>query len=457
MKTFTILGFVIALAATAAGQGRGQGRGQAGPPANLPENPTPVGLPQVTGPVTGPGTMYESVQSLAPGKGLSYFNYEAKEYFVSGTANGRPYKTRVVVRKPVSNAKFNGLVLAEPMHPSGSAHMFEFTSIYGMSTGYIAIDMLIGGMQQVIDHNPDRYKDFTVEPAQNNEVIAQIGALMRSSGSTNPLAGLGMRKMILAGTSATAGTLINYLPAHMVYRTPDMQRIFDGFMPTSNGSLIRQIDVPLVHVPTMLEVRGPNVTSRQDGDAPGDQYRVYEFPGMGHVDSRDNVRLIPNPCKFPTNQFPAQAFMSVALHHLFQWVDKGIVPPNADRIWKDRNEKNDGSPMVMDEHGNPRGGVRNTYVDVPTAGHNVPNEAAAELIPNASAYVAKGGMQAARQMCGLASYQTDLTKAELKRLYGSTKNYRSKVEKRLTELEKAGWSLPVYREMILADAARVEF
>lgn len=453
MKILTVLAVVVAVVATVSGQGRGQ----AVAPSNLPENPTPVAFPAVSEQVTGPGTMYESVQSLAPGKGLSNFNYVENEYFVSGTANGRPYKTRVVVRRPIDNTRFNGLVLAEPMHPSGSAHMFEFTSIYGMSTGYIAIDMLIGGMQQVIDHNPERYKDFKIEPSQNNEVIAQIGALIRSNQNSGPMAGLRVRKMILAGTSATAGTLINYLPAHMVYRTPDMQRIFDGFMPTSNGSLIQKIDVPLVHVPTMLEVRGANITSRQDGDAPGDQYRVYEFPGIGHVDSRDNVRLIPNPCKYPTNQFPAQAFMSVALHHLFQWVDKGIVPPSADRIWKDRNEKNDGSPMVMDEHGNPRGGVRNTYVDVPTASHNVPNEAAAELIPNASAYVAKGGMQAARQMCGLASYQIDLSKAEMKQLYGSKQNYRSKVEKRLTELEKAGWSLPVYREMILGDAARVEF
>ena len=190
MKSLTVVAVVVALAAAAGGQGRGQ----AVPPANLPENPTPVVLPEVSGPVTGPGTMYESVQSLAPGKGLSNFNYEAKEYFVSGTADGQPYRTRVVVRKPVSNARFNGLVLAEPMHPSGSAHMFEFTSIYGMSTGYIAIDMLIGGMQQVIDHNPERYKDLKIEPSQNNEVIAQIGALMRSSGSTSPLAGLTCQK-----------------------------------------------------------------------------------------------------------------------------------------------------------------------------------------------------------------------------------------------------------------------
>jgi hypothetical protein len=42
-------------------------------------------------------------------------------------------------------------------------------------------------------------------------------------------------------------------------------------------------------------------------------------------------------------------------------------------------------------------------------------------------------------------------------LYGDKRQYRSKVEKRLAELEKAGWSLPVYREMILGDAAKVEF
>ena len=88
MKTLAVLGIVMMCAATAGGQGRGEGRGQAVPPANLPETPTAVTLPEVSGPVTGPGTMYESVQSLAPGKGLSDFNYEAKEYFVSGTANG---------------------------------------------------------------------------------------------------------------------------------------------------------------------------------------------------------------------------------------------------------------------------------------------------------------------------------------------------------------------------------
>jgi Alpha/beta hydrolase domain len=97
-------------------------------------------------------------------------------------------------------------------------------------------------------------------------------------------------------------------------------------------------------------------------------------------------------------------------------------------------------------------------VDVPVTKYSVPNEGAVPLIANPSAYVTKnGGQQAANQMCSLSAYQTDFSKDQLKQLYGSKKNYRSKVEKRLAELEKSGWSLPVYREMVLADAAKIEF
>ena len=433
------------------GQGRGQGgRGQGAPAANLPQNPTAVVLPTVSL-VTGPGTMYESVQSLAPGKGLANFKYEAKEYFISGTANGQPYKTRIVVRKPASNSKFNGLVLLEAMHPSGSAHMFEFTSIYTMTSGGAAVEVVSGGLQTVIDSNPERYKGLQVAGPQTNEILAQLGSLVKSKDATSPFAGLTVRKLVMAGTSATAATLIQYLPAHMVYRTPDMQRIFDGFMPTSNGSVIRQIDVPLIHIPTMHEVQTANLTTRPDGDAPGDQYRLYAFPGMGHVDSRDNVRLLPNPCVNPLDEFPAQAYMSVGLHYLFQWVDKGVAPPKAERIVKD------GAAMALDERGNPRGGVRSPYVDVPFAKYAAPNRGATPLIPNPSAYVARTGQRGADQMCGLSAYQINFSKDELKQLYGSKKDYQKKFEKRLSELEKAGWSLPMYKDMILGDAKKVEF
>ena len=142
----------------------GQGGGGRGAQATPPQNPTAVQLPAVTGPITGPGQPYESVQSLAPGKGLANFKYEAKEYFISGTANGQPYKTRIVVRKPASNSKFSGMVLVEPMHPSGSAHMFEMTSIYTMTSGHAAVDISAGGLCLRLERQLAVHTLLAVEP-----------------------------------------------------------------------------------------------------------------------------------------------------------------------------------------------------------------------------------------------------------------------------------------------------
>jgi hypothetical protein len=237
--------------------------------------------------------------------------------------------------------------------------------------------------------------------------------------------------------------LTAYLPAHMVYRTPDMKNIYDGFMPTSNGTVIQAVDVPLIQVPTQHEYENIG-TTRQDGDAPGDQYRDYEFAGMGHLDARHNqARLPQSACVNPLSQFPLEAYMSVALYHLLRWVDQGIVPPKADRVLIDRNRANDGSLMALDEHGNAKGGIRNPYLDLPTAKYTARNTPS----PN-------GGNAL---LCGLSVYTTPIAKAELKKLYGSKDNYVKKVDARLKELEKAGWSLPVYHDLILADARAVEF
>ena len=434
------------------GQG-GRGRAGGGPPAApLPEQPTAVALPKLSAEITGPGPMFDSSPSLWPGKGMAAFNYQAHEYMVSGTANGEPYTTRIVVRKPTDNSKFSGLVLAEAMHGSGAAHMFEFTSIYLMSSGHAAVEVLTTPPAQFVALNEARYKDLRLNGAQTNEILAQVGALVRSG----TLVGGPVRKMVLGGTSMTAGVLINYLPAHMVYRTPQMQRIYDGFLPMSNGAMIRDVDVPVIHVPTMHEVSG-NITNKQDSDEAGKQYRLYEFSGMGHIDTRDSVRLKPNPCADPLSTFPVQAYMSVALDHLLKWVDKGTVPPRASRILLDRDISNDGSMMALDEHGNPLGGIRTTYVDVPTAKYTIRPAALNPVVANAAPYIAAGGQNAANLMCGLSTAQANFAPAKLKELYRNKQVYVKAVETRLTALEKAGWSLPVYHELILADAAKVTF
>ena len=427
-----------------------------GPPANLPTQPTAVAIPTVSAEVTSPGKMFDSATSLPPGKDLAHFKYEAREYFISGTANGKPYSTRIVVRKPSNNGRFSGLVMVEAMHPSGAAHMFEFTSDYTMSSGHMAVEV-VTSLVEPLAYNKERYEKLSISGDQVPEVLAQVGALIKGKPGGTPFAGLTARKMVMAGTSATAGILIKYLPGHMVYRTPDMQRIYDGFLPTSTGGTVRQIDVPLIQVPTMTEVIGANLTTRADGDAAGDQFRLYEFAGMGHVDSRDSVRFKPDPCGKPASQFPVQAYMSVALNHLYAWVDKGKTPPRAERITVDRDSENDGSPMALDVQGNAKGGIRNPYVDVPAAKFGVRNEAANPPIPNPSPWIAAHGQNAPNQMCGLAGYQVALTKEQLQKLYPSKKAYVDRVKKSLDEMEKAGWSLPVYRDVVLEDAAKVTF
>ena len=440
----------------AGGGGRGGGRG-AGPQVTLPEKPVAATVPMISAEVTGPGKPFESLMELKPTDDMAHFGYTAHEYFVSGTANGQPYKTRIVVRRPSDAAKFSGLVLAESMHPSGNAWMFHFTHIYTMTAGHIGLDVLTSTAVPFNELNPERYKDLQVQPGQATEILAQVGALIKSKQAGNPLNGLPIRKMVLAGTSASAAVVVNYLNGHMVLRLADLSPIYDGFLPTSTGATIRQIDVPMIQVPTMTEVMSGTATARQDGDAPGDQFRVYEFAGMAHIDSRDAAAYYPNPCKLPISRFPMAAYMSVALDHLWKWVDKGTVPPKADRILVDRNVANDGSVMSLDEWGNARGGIRNPYVDVPVKKYGVRNEGAVPPIPNAHPFVAVRGEAAQNQLCGLAGYESALTAAQLKSLHKDAKSYRAKVAKRVEQLTMQGWSLPVYRELILADAAAVQF
>lgn len=438
-------------------QGQGQGRGGRGQQAEAPKPPSVAPLATLSAEVTGPGQMFPGLMPMPAGDDFAHFKYEAHEYYASGTANGQPYKTRIVIRKPVDNSRFSGFILAESMHPSGNAWEFHFTHTYTMASGHIGLEIVTSDPTQFVEYNNDRYKDLKVGQGQASEIIAQVGALIRSKEAGNPLAGLPIRKMILGGTSASAGTLVNYLPTHMALRLADMKPIYDGFLPTSNGANIQKVDVPLIQIPTMTEAGGGNLPTRQDSDAPGDQYRDYEFAGMAHLDTRNVEAFRPNPCKHPISMFPLGAGHAVAIQHLISWIDKGIAPPRADRFLMDRVEGNDGSLMALDEAGNPRGGIRSPYVDVPAVKYAVRNEGAVPQMPGLAPWVALRGEQGINSLCGLTGYQLPFNQDQLKKLYKDKKTYEGKVAARLAELTAQGWSLPVYKGQILADAAKVAF
>ncbi len=424
--------------------------------------------------VSGPGEFFETfmddhddaTKTNIPAKDIyAKFGYEAKEYFVSGTtSSGMPYKTRIVIRKPRDNAKFNGLILAESMHPSGNPWVFHFTQTYAMTAGVIGLEVLTSTPAGLAAANEARYKDLVVPNGAANDILAQVGALIKSDRKDNPLSGLAVRKMILTGSSASAAVAQNYLTnAHMAQRLAGMKPIYDGFMPTSANGQIPVLDVPTILVPTMRETFAGNGTTQPDNE----KLRVYEFAGMAHIDSRVAGGYYPDPCKYPISRYPMGAEMSVALDKLFAWVDKGVAPPHADRFYVDFNPDNKpkldrekGSLLALDEFGNVRGGIRNTYVDVPVKSFHVPNEGAEPRIANPNHFIAArriNGQDPDAQLCGLGNFETDLTKDQLKKLYKNPKDYYNKVARRFDELVKEGWALPVYREMVLAEAAGVKF
>jgi hypothetical protein len=419
-------------------------------------------LPTVTGPITGPGEMFPAFsqnsmtgeQAVAPkGTGLADFGYETKEYFVSGNAAGKPYTTRILVRTPKDLKKFSGVVVSESMHASGIAWMFFDTRVYMMSSGHAHVEIAAQKApleNSVIKSNGERYKSLSIaDPGQINEIIAQVGALIKSK--SGPFAALPVRKSILMGTSNTSAVLRAYLPTHMATRMADGSPIFDGFYATSTGGMnqIQKVDVPLVHLATLTEVNADaangNRYRRPDGDEPGNQYRLYEVAGMPHNESRDNPTYMPNPCEKPISQVPVGALMSMGLHHLVDWVNKGTVPPHAEKVVVDGDTSNDGSLFALDANGNVKGGVRSTYVDVPIAKYGVPNVAQPKPGSRVDFY------------CNIAGWQEPYAADKLKTLYKDPKSYQKKVDDRLKQLVREGWYLSEYVKEAQSDAAKVTF
>jgi len=435
----------------------GQGGGAGGA---LPAAPVKTTMPTFKA-INGPGSMFPALQALPADEDLAHFKYITKEYFVSGIAQGQPYTTRLVVRRPTDPKRFSGIVVAEPMHPTGNDWMFHFLHTYLMTQGHIAVEITVGSLPLFQQANPARYKDLEIGNNQANEILAQAGLLLKDARPDGPLEGLPLRKMVLAGTSASAAALVAYLPAHMVYRGEDMKPIFDGFLPTSLGgsNTTMKVDVPVIQMPTMTEVvsgaASGNRYRRPDGDAPGDQFRIYEVAGMAHIDSRTNPVYTPNPCKYDMSLFPEGMGLAAGLDRLIQWVDKGKIPPRVDYVMVDNDTANDKSVLALDSNGNPKGGVRNTYVDVPAYQYIAPNEPASPPIPNPSPMVAGQGPGGPQIFCGIAAYQIPLSSDQMKTLYKNKKDYQAKVEQRANALIKEGWVSPAYRDLILADAAKV--
>lgn len=403
-------------------------------------------VPAVEGPVSEGGDMYPGLRPEAPGTTAGDFGYATEEYFVSGTANGQPYKTRILVRRPVPAERFSGIVIAESMHANGFAVTFEPARKYFFMRGHVHVE--IAAQQSNVDttlkgFNPVRYASLSIASGtQTSEIIAQVGVLLKSNLSNGPLAPLSVRRVFLEGTSQASAVLRTYQSQkHAGSRMPDGSAIMDGYFATSTlgAAPMMVVDVPTVHMPTMTEVNGNGGAYRRpDSDEPGNRYRLYEVAGMAHANSRETPTYEPNPCTLPVSDFPWGGMAAMGLDRLIEWADHGVVPPRAAPLEFDNDTANDGSRLALDANGNVKGGVRNTYVDVPVATYGVPNS------PNA-------------MPCNIAGWRVGYDERTLAELYRNKGSYVSAVNRRLMELVREGWMLPEYAEDVRGDAQAIEF
>jgi hypothetical protein len=98
----------------------------------------------------------------------------------------------------------------------------------------------------------------------------------------------------------------------------------------------------------------------------------------------------------------------------------------------------EGGQIALDESGNAKGGVRNTYVDVPAAMYGVPNGPSNVFL------------------CAIAGWRVPYSEETLREMYRNRGAYISQLNVRLMELVREGWMLPEYAEDIREDALAIE-
>lgn len=414
-------------------------------PADVPP------IPAFEGPITEGGDMYPGLRPEAPGTTPADFGYVTDEYFVSGTANGQAYKTRILVRHPVPAERFGGIVVTESMHSNGFAVTFEPARKSFFVRGYVHVEIAAqqANVATLKAFNAVRYASMSIPSgAQTSEIIAQVGLLIKSNLSNGPLAPLTARRLFMEGTSQASAVLRTYQQQkHFQSRMPDGSAIMDGYLATSTlgGAPTMIVDVPTIHMPTMTEVNSGAPTGatfrRPDSDDQANRYRLYEVAGMAHANSRETPTYVPNPCTLPVSDFIWGGMAAMGLNHLIAWADQGIVPPHAAPLQFDNDTTNDGSRLTLDANGNVKGGVRNTYVDVPVAAYGVPNA---------------GATPAAQFNCSIAGWRIAYDEQTLNGLYKNKGSYISAVNRRLNDLLRDGWMLPEYADDVRDDAQAID-
>jgi len=331
-------------------------------------------------------------------KGVGTLGNDGK-WGATAASNNTAFNTMMIVRRPASNARFNGIVIVEWLNVStgypldvdwGMAH----EAILREGYAYIGVNVQKVGMQgvQKLKQYGSRYAAGNIPDDDiSYDILSQTAQAVRDQ-SALLLGGLTPQKIIASGHSQSAGRLITYVNA-----IQPVEKVFDGFLihgrlGTGNkmassdsipaSTAIRSdTNAPIFLLQTEMDVSAAPSTSKQIDT---DKIRQWEVAGASHADqylldnigevSTRDVGWTPPTCTSPYNAMPFYMTEIAAFHHLKNWMTTGIAPPTAPRLQRDWL-----GSIKKDANGNALGGLRLAEIDVPVAKYGHANSTTGSL------------------------------------------------------------------------------
>lgn len=304
------------------------------------------------------------------------------------------------------------------------------------------------------------------------DAISQVGALLKSASGAR-LIGAPVARLYMTGQSQSAGYARTYASVFArTVATKEGKALYDGYLYSGSPPwqvplhqcrkdlaegdarlITPAVGVPVIEIFAEGDIGTNMATRRSDSDAAPDLFRRYEVAGAAHVDPFE-MRSFPadadmkraagrissdaepdcQPQNVTMSDFPIRYVFNAAWRNLDAWVRKGIPAPRAEplQLKPDLKRFVPEAAFVLDAFGNARGGVRSTYVDVPT--------------------VRWVGSRSGSFRCMFYGYRIDVPSEELRRAYGDHASYVQKVRTRADELVAQRWLTPTDRAAVVREA-----
>jgi hypothetical protein len=335
------------------------------------------------------GDDYVEDENLVAGTASSYTGRATGPASVAGTE--QQYVTRILVRCPKRLHRFSGRVVVEPFNTTygvdrDALWLHVGTLLQTQGDAWVGITERATSAAELKRYDPQRYADVDI-PSNDFawDLLAAIGTAIKEGGKHSPLRHLPVRHVYLGGYSQSGVDTATFAAAFgALTRTTDGRPVYDGFFPACHAASLTPlalgeglprfeyaamppVGVPVIEVQPQSDVEGfrfeqftnPGSASvrRDDSDAAGDLFRLYEIAGAPHAAKIAGCE--------GSSSFPMSAFVRAALRQLFRWAEDGIAPPRAPRIALKVDDVV--AEANVDRFGNAVGGVPSPFLEVPIA------------------------------------------------------------------------------------------